>query len=168
MRRFVPLCIVALALTAAGLASAQARYIKGVFVASPDGGVIELIAYAEARSNGSLQMTGGFLEDAPTLHEVRRILSSQPLWRPIGVFVASNQIFDSDRAERRHLSIALRQLNISTYEVRASDLERRDTVERLLKSVKASVDSPAYAFVVLTMSGVAARYYPIRLTPAER
>ena len=52
--------------------------------------------------------------------------------------------------------------------LRASDLERRDTVERILKSVKASVDSPAYAFVVLSMDGVAARYYPIRLTPGER
>ena len=168
VRRFLPLFIAGtLALTADGLASAQARYIKGVFVASPDGSIVELIAYAEARGNGSLEMSSGFLEDAPALHEVHSVLCSEPLWRPIGMFVASSTVFRNERADLRQLSITLRQRNVYTFEVRASDPEHRDTIERIVKSLNASVDSPAYAFVVVSMRGVAARYYPIRLTPAE-
>jgi hypothetical protein len=168
VRRFLPLFLAgALALTTAALASAQARYIKGVFVASPEGSIVELIAYAEARGNGSLEMSSGFLEDAPTLNEVHSVLCSEPLWRPIGMFVASSTVFRNERADLRQLSITLRQRNVYTFEVRASDLEHRATIERILKSLNASADSPAYAFVVVSMRGVAARYYPIRLTPAE-
>ena len=148
-------------------ANAQVRYVNGLFVGSA-AGVSELIAYAEPRSNGSLRMVSGDLDDVPVIHEISRILSSQPLWAPIGVIVATSEVFRDERAERRQIRIALRQLNVYTYEVRTSDLERREKIDALLKAVRASYDAPGYAFVILAMDGLGPRYYPIRLTPAER
>ena len=67
--RLIPLAA-AFVLTTAGFGSTQARYIDGVFVATSDG-ISELIAYAERRNNGSLEMTSGSLEDVPSIREVR-------------------------------------------------------------------------------------------------
>jgi hypothetical protein len=146
-------------------ARGQVRYIDGLFVASK-GGVVELIAYAEEMNRGTLRMQQGSLEDAPVVHEITRIMSSIPLWPPVGVVVASAAIFRDDRAEQRHLAIAGQKVNVYAVEIRVADLERRERIESLLKSVKASYDSPGYAFVILA-SGDYRRYYPIRLTPRE-
>jgi hypothetical protein len=147
------------------VAGGQVRYIDGLFVASK-GGVVELIAYAEEMNRGTLRMQQGSLEDVPVVHELTRLMSSIPLWPPVGVIVASEAIFHDDRAERRRLAIAGQKVNVYAVEIRVADLERRDRIESLLKSVKASYDSPGYAFIILA-SGDYHRYYPIRLTARE-
>jgi hypothetical protein len=144
------------------------RYIDGVFVAPRDGGApIELIAYAEAFTNGVLAMQHGTLEDAPLVHEVARVMISVPNWRPTAMFVATSTLFRDERAERRTLSFAARRLNVYAVELRIVDLERREKIESLLKSVRASADAPGYAFVVIA-SDTHVKYFPIRLTPFER
>jgi hypothetical protein len=163
---------IALTLAAAAAAShehaaarGQVRYIDGLFLASK-GGVVELIAYAEEMNRGTLRMQHGSLEDAPVVHELTRLMASIPLWPPVGVIVASAAIFHDDRAERRRLAISGQKVNVYAVEVRVADLERREKIESLLKSVKASYDSPGYAFIILA-SGDYRRYYPIRLTARE-
>jgi hypothetical protein len=47
-----------------------------------------------------------------------------------------------------------------------ADVEQRDKIESLLESVKASYDSPRYAFISLASSDYR-RSYLIRLTPRE-
>jgi len=112
-------------------------------------------------------MTTGTLEDAPTVHEITRILCSLPLWKPAGILITTERIFREDRVEQRQLAFAVRKLNVYALELRVVDLERRAKIDSLLKTVRASHDAPGYAFVVLT-SGDYRRYYPIRLTAGER
>ena len=143
------------------------RYIDGVFVAPRDGAPIELIAYAEARSTGVLQMQQGTLEDAPLIHELVSVLTSMPHWRPRSVNITTEKAFRDERAERRTLSFAVNQLNVYALGLRIADLEKRATIDRLLRAVDASVENPGYAFIVMESSGYI-RYYPLRLTPLER
>jgi hypothetical protein len=146
-------------------AVAQTRYVDGVFVRTAEG-VTELIAYAEP-THGRLRMAHGDLEQAPVVFELQGILSSLPHWRPIGVFVGTSALFEDERAERRQLPIAVRMMNVYAVEVRAATLERREELIPWLAAVRASADSPGYAFVVLRMESLT-RYYPIRLTPLDQ
>lgn len=150
----------------AGLAGAQTRGANGVFIRTADG-VTELLVYAEPMQTGMLRMTRGELDQAPVIHELDSILTSLPNWRPLGVFVATAALFRDDRAERRLLPIAARMRNVYAADVRVVDLERRESINALLRSISASADSPGYAFVVLDLNGVR-RCYPIRLTPLEQ
>jgi hypothetical protein len=161
------LALSCLALLAGGRVTAQTvRYVDGLFI--NDGKEsIELIAWAELTSRGQLRMSRGSLEDAPAIHEIRRILCSVPLWRPVGAFVTSDALFHEERSERRNMSIAVNKLNVYAMEVRIADLERRDRIDSLLKAVRATPDTPGYAFIVLS-GGDYQRFYPIRLSPAER
>jgi hypothetical protein len=143
------------------------RYIDGVFVAPRGESPIELIAYAEARSTGILRMQHGTLEDAPLIHEVVSVLASMPNWRPQSVTLSTGEIFRDERAERRGLVFAVSKLNVYALGLRISDLERRDKIESLLKSVNASAVNPGYAFIGMQSDGYV-RYYPMRLTPHER
>ena len=143
------------------------RYIDGVFVTPKDGAPIELIAYAESLSTGILRMQDGTLDDAPLLHELGRVLVSIPNWQPVSAFVATSALFSDDRAERRNLSMASRRLNVYATELRIVDLERRDKIEALLKSVRASYDTPGFAFITIA-SDAHVKYFPVRLTPLER
>lgn len=147
---------------------AQQRSINGLFIATKQGELIELIAYAEPMSRAVLRMQTGSLEDAPTIHELLAIYCNIPLWRPVGVFVSTGRIFSDDRAEQRNLAFTTRPRSVYGRELRVSDLARRDKIERLLKSAKASANAPGYAFVVLATDSSYRRYYPIRLTPDER
>jgi hypothetical protein len=163
-------CVVLLALLASNPMTGRAqtvRYIDGVFVAPRGGAPIELIAYAEARSTGMLNMQRGTLEDAPLVHELVSVLTSIPNWRPQSVTVSTEEIFRDERAERRALVFAVNKLNVYALGLRISDLERREKIESLLKSVRASYDNPGYAFIGMQSDGYV-RYYPIRLTPMER
>ena len=59
-------------------------------------------------------------------------------------------------------------LNASTATLRASDLERRAKIDRILSPVGASLDTPEFAFVVMAVRDGQPGFYPIRLTPDER
>jgi hypothetical protein len=143
------------------------RYIDGVFVAPKGASApIELIAYAESLSTGILRMQYGSLEDAPLVHEIAGAMVSVPNWKPVGAFVGTTELFRDDRAERRRLSIAAQQRNVYAVALRIVDLERRERIEALLRSVRASADAPGYAFIAIA-SGEHVKYYPVRLTPLE-
>jgi hypothetical protein len=143
------------------------RYIDGLFIAPKGGAPIELVAYAESLSTGMLRMQHGTIEDAPLVHELVSVLASIPNWQPQSVTVSTEQIFRDERAERRGLVFAVSKLNVYALGLRIADLERRDKIESLLKSVRASYDNPGYAFVAMRSEGYV-RYYPMRLTPMER
>ncbi len=143
------------------------RYIDGIFVAPRSGAPIELIAYAEQTSGGRLRMAEGTLDDAPLIHEAVSVLASLPHWKPIGAFVTTTELFKDERAERRNMSFAVSKLNVYALGLRVADLESRDRIEDILKAVRASYDTPGYAFIVLSNDGYI-RYYPMRLTPLEQ
>jgi hypothetical protein len=143
------------------------RYIDGLFVAPRGGAPIELIAYAEELSIGTLRMQYGTLEDAPLVHEVVSVLATIPNWRPRSVIIASAAVFRDHRAERRSIVFAVNKLNVYALGLRISDLEERSKVESLLRAVRASYDNPGYAFIGMESDGYV-RYYPMRLTPHEK
>lgn len=140
---------------------AQSAYQPGVFVATRDA-PIELTAYAEVATNGQLRMARGSLENVPTLSDVQRVLCNLANWEPGAVFVATQEIFKDERAERRDVRFALRRLNISALELRVEDIERKDRLAELVRSVRASDTSPAYVFIVMTTNGLN-RFYPFRV-----
>jgi hypothetical protein len=157
-----------LVITTAAVRAQTVRYIDGVFVAvKGTSAPIELIAYAESLSTGILRMQHGTLDDAPLVHEITGAMVSLPNWRPAGAFVATTRLFDDERAERRHLSIASQQRNVYAVALRIADLERRDRIESLLKAVRASAETPGYAFITI-VSGGHVKYYPMRLTADAR
>ena len=158
------LLVIGIAVAALAPLGAQRSYIKGLFVGTREGPV-ELIAWAEAAARGRLSMASGSIEDVPVVPNVMRVLCNLPLWRPVDVMVASHAIFSDERAERRHLRFATRPLNIYALEMRVADLERRATIERLFRSVRANDDRPGYVFLVLESSGLL-RYYPFRIAAA--
>ena len=148
-------------LTGTAPVGAQTGYQPGVFVGTLHG-PIELTAYAEAVTNGQLRMAKGSFENVPTLSDVQRVLCNLPNWEPGAIFVAPREIFRTERAERREVRFALRRLNISALELRVEDIERKDRLADLVRSVGASDTSPAYVFVVMTTNGLN-RFYPFRV-----
>lgn len=150
------------------LGTQTVRYIDGIFVA-PKGGTapVELIAYAEALSTGILRMQHGSLEDAPLVHEISGAFVSVPNWKPAGAFIGTTELFHNDRAERRRLSVAVQPRNVYAVALRIADLESREKIESLLKAVRASAETPGYAFIVVA-SETHVKYYPLRLTSVER
>jgi hypothetical protein len=107
-------------------------------------------------------MAKGSLENVPTLSDAQRLLCNLPNWEPQAIFVATQHIFRDDRAERREVRFALRRLNISALELRVEDIERKDRLAELVRSVGGSEESPAYVFVVMTTNGLN-RFYPFRV-----
>jgi hypothetical protein len=162
MLRLVTIAVAATMAVAIGVpAFAQGGYLPGVFVASTHG-PIELTAYAEVVSSGQLQMAKGSLENVPTLSEIQRILCNVPNWRPARVLIASQEIFNDERAERRELPFAVRRMNISAIELRVEDLERKDRLAELIRGVRGSQQSPVFVFVVMATNGLS-RFYPFRV-----
>ena len=149
------------ALSQAALVAQQRGYQPGVFVGTQDG-PIELTAYAEAVTNGQLRMAKGSLENVPTLSDVQRVLCNLPNWEPGAIFVATQEMFRDERAERREVRFAMRRLNISALELRVEDIEQKDRLAEILRSVGASDRSPAYVFIVMTTNGLN-RFYPFRV-----
>jgi len=143
------------------------KYMDGVFVSPRDRTPIALTAYAEATPRGILQMLRGSLEDAPYVDEVTSVLVSLPNWRPVAAFITTKAAFRDELTEKRQLPISARQLNIYAFRVRIPELERRDRIDALLKSLRASYDNPGYAFVVIKSEGRAAQWFALRLTSLE-
>jgi hypothetical protein len=141
----------------------QGGYVHGLFVGTQHGPV-ELTAYAEVVTNGQLRMAKGSFENVPTLSDVQRVLCNLPNWDPGAIFVATQEIFRDERAERREVRFAIRRLNISALELRVEDIERQDRLADLVRSVGASDRSPAYVFIVMTTNGLN-RFYPFRIGP---
>lgn len=152
--------VLAGALRSAPVAAGQS-YHDGVFVATQHG-PIELTAYAEVMRSGQLRMAKASLGNVPTVTEFLAVLCNLPNWRPGGVMIASELIFSDERAERREVPYALKLKNISAFEVRVEDVERKENLARLIRDVRASDDAPAYVFVVMTANGLN-RLYPFRV-----
>ena len=76
--------------------------------------------------------------------------------------IASEAIFRDERAERRQVAYALRLKNITAFEVRVEDVERKDRLARLIRDVRASAEDPAYVFIVMAANGLN-RLYPFRV-----
>lgn len=138
-----------------------------MYVSTPQG-PIELITYAEGTSAGKLALTNGSFEDVPTIVPGKhvRVLAAVPLWPPVGVLIATEDLFKTEKSEQRWLVFGTRKLNISALEMRISDLESPNTVARLMKAVRATDDNPAYAFIIIGSQGLR-RYYPVRLSLAQ-
>jgi hypothetical protein len=157
-----PFLFLALLLTApVRMPAAQSAYVNGVFVGTSQG-PLELTAWAEPTRSGELRMARGELSNVPAVTAITRILCNLPNWKPTAVFLASQEIFRDDRAERRQLPLAIRVLNVSAIEIRVQDLESAARIRELRKSVRASETAPAYFFVVMATNGLE-RYYPARL-----
>ena len=148
-------------LGAAAPVARQGGYVHGLFVGTPHGPV-ELTAYAEVVTNGQLRMAKGSFENVPTLSDITRVLCNLPNWEPSAIFVATQEMFRDERAERREVRFAIRRLNISALELRVEDIERQDRLAALVRSVGASDSSPAYVFIVMTTNGLN-RFYPFRV-----
>ncbi len=140
---------------------AQGSYQPGVFVGT-EHGPIELTAYAEVATNGQLRMAKGSLENVPTVSDIQRILCNIPNWNPGAIMIANQQIFRDERAERREIPFAIRRLNVSALELRVENLERKDRLVELVRGVRASEESPALVFVVMSTNGLS-RFYPFRV-----
>jgi len=136
-------------------------YQSGVFVATPHG-PIELTAWAEVMRSGQLRMAKASLGNVPTITDFLAILCNLPNWRPGGVLIASELIFSDERAERREVPYALKLKNISAFEVRVEDVERKDRLAQLIRDVRASAEDPAYVFIVMAANGLN-RLYPFRV-----
>jgi hypothetical protein len=144
-------------------AAAQTTYVPGVFVGTPRGPV-ELIAYSEIAPSGRMRMADRTsLDDVPTVETVQRILCSMPEWTPTRVWMASHEIFNDERAERRQLAVTHRQFNVYTVELRVPDLEDPEKVARLVKQVRGTGGEPAYVFVSMDNQLGVGRHYVVRL-----
>jgi len=161
LRRLAMSLAVAWMLAPGAPAAGQGGYLHGVFVGTPDG-PIELTAYAEAAATGQLRMAKGSIGNVPTLSDAQRILCNLPNWHPGGIVIATQEIFSDERAERREVPFATRRLNVSALEVRVEDIERKDRLTDLVRSVGASDTSPAYVFIVMATNGLS-RFYPFRV-----
>lgn len=161
LRAFATLVAVACTLGHPATAIAEQGYVSGVFVATREG-PIELMAWAEVMRTGQLRMAKFTLEHVPTVSDVRGILCNLPNWRPGSVMIASEAIFRDERAERREVPFALRMINISAFELRVEDVERKDRLAGLVRAVRASDQVPAYVFIVMSTNGLN-RLYPFRV-----
>ena len=161
LRTVGPALALACALAQPAVAAGEQGYLPGVFVAT-EHGPVELTAWAEVTRTGQLRMAKASLENVPTLTEVRGILCNLPNWRPGAVMIASEAIFRDERAERREVAFAVRLKNISAFEVRVEDVERKDRLAELVRAVRATEEAPAYVFIVMSTNGLN-RLYPFRV-----
>lgn len=151
--------IVALVTPAAPFAAQQAAPI--VLHTSKE--QIPLRAYAEMMRSGILQLTSGSPRDIPTVTDVSYFRCGLTGWAPKGVLVSSEELFTSDRAERRLLSIFTRQVAVSTVAARVADLESPDKIAELRKAVKVPEGGDKSYFFLILSSGDMTRYYPFRI-----
>ena len=69
----------------------------------------------------------------------------------------------------RHMStkggvrFAITKFDMKTVALDVADLQRRETVEHIIREVKQSGDETVYCFVVMQASGNVVRYYPINI-----
>jgi hypothetical protein len=149
-----------------GVAAAQPRYIDGVFV-HPGTQPIELLVFADRTYSGQLRFSNGAMDDVPVVDTVQRVLCSLPNWKPVGVWLSTLAIFRNEYSERRQLRYAARPISIYAMELRISDMEKRDTIDRLLKNVRATPDNPGLLFITMEAAGIT-RDYIVQLGNGER
>jgi hypothetical protein len=128
---------------------------------------IPLKAYAEMMRTGVLRIVSGSPRDIPTVADVSYFKCALTGWSPNGVLVASEELFISDRAERRLLPIFVRPMGVSTVAVRAADLEKPERIAELRRQVKIPEGGEkSYFFLILSSGGAVGdltRYYPFRI-----
>ena len=124
---------------------------------------IPLNAYAEMMRTGVLRLTSGSQRDIPTVSDVRYIRCGLTGWAPKGVLVASEELFVSDRAERRLLPIFVRPIAVSTVAARVADLESPERIAELRRAVKVPEGGDQSYFFLILSSGDMTRYYPFRI-----
>ncbi|HEX8031318.1 MAG TPA: hypothetical protein VF491_22770 [Vicinamibacterales bacterium] len=124
---------------------------------------IPLKTYAEMMRSGVLRVTSGSVKDIPTVTEVSYFRCGLTGWAPKGVLVASDELFQSERAERRLLPIFTRPIGVSTVAARAADLESAERVAELRRAVKVPEGGERSYFFLILSSGDMTRYYPFRI-----
>jgi hypothetical protein len=124
---------------------------------------IPLKAYAEMMRSGVLRLTSGSQRDIPTVNDVSYFKCGLTGWAPKGVLVASEELFVSDRAERRLLPIFVRPVAVSTVAARAADLESPERIAELRRAVKVPEGGDKSYFFLILSSGDMTRYYPFRI-----
>jgi len=124
---------------------------------------IPLKAYAEMMRTGVLRLTSGSAKDIPTVSDVSYFRCGLTGWAPKGVLVASEELFVSDRAERRLLPIFTRPIAVSTVAARAADLEKPERIAELRRAVKVPEGGDKSYFFLILSSGDMTRYYPFRI-----
>jgi hypothetical protein len=102
----------------------------------------------------------------PTLSRIDRVLCSEPLWKPTGVWASTMAAFEDDRAERRQLRFGARQLNIYAMELRIPDVENVEAVMGLARRVRATTANPLLLFVTMRADDTL-REYLIQLATSD-
>ena len=153
----------AIAVLAAPLAAQQAAPV--VLHTSTE--QIPLKTYAEMMRTGVLRIVSGSPRDIPTVGDVSYFNCGLTGWSPKGVLVASEELFVSDRAERRLLPIFTRPTGVSSVAVRVADLEKPERIAELRRQVKIPEGGEkSYFFLILSSGGGVGdltRYYPFRI-----
>ena len=155
--------VAAIAVLAAPLAAQQAAPV--VLHTSTE--QIPLKAYAEMMRTGVLRIVSGSPRDIPTVADVSYFKCALTGWLPKGVLVASEELFVSDRAERRLLPIFTKAIGVSSVAVRVADLENPERISELRSQVKIPEGGDkSYFFLILSSGGGIGdltRYYPFRI-----
>ena len=129
---------------------------------------IPLRTYAEFTRSGILRITHGSVKDIPTVDSIRFIRTSRTGWRPVAVMAASEELFTSEYAERRMISIAVRPVGVTALAVRIADLEKPERIAELHRAIEQPEGGEkAYFFLIFTSDGVT-QYYPFRMRPATK
>jgi hypothetical protein len=128
---------------------------------------IPLKTYAELMNTGVLRITSGSAKDIPTVADVRHFRCGLTGWSPKGVLVASEELFTSDRAERRLLPIVTRPVAVSTVLARSVDLENPEKIAELRRAVGVPEGGDKSYFFLILSSGGLTRYYPFRIATAQ-
>lgn len=124
---------------------------------------VPLKTYAEFMRSGVLRIVSGSVRDIPTVSDFSHFRCGLTGWAPKGVMVASEELFDSETAERRLLPVFLKPVAVSTVAVRVADLETPERIAELLRAVKAPEGGERAYFFLILSSGDMTRYYPFRI-----
>lgn len=124
---------------------------------------IPLKTYAEFMNTGVLRITSGSAKDIPTVADVSHFRCGLTGWAPKGVLVASEELFSSDRAERRLLPVVIRPVAVSTVLARSVDLENPAKIAELRKAVGVPEGGDTSYFFLILSSGGLTRFYPFRI-----
>ena len=162
-RRLISAATAALVLVLAAAPSAVEGQSAAPIVLHTSTEQIPLKAYAEMMRTGVLRITSGSERDIPTVKDVSYFRCGLTGWAPKGVLVASDELFVSERAERRLLPISTRQVAVSTVAARAADLESAEKIAELRRAVKVPEGGDKSYFFLILSSGDMTRYYPFRI-----
>ena len=143
----------AMAIGLAGAVPASAQDLpSGVFVATADGPQ-ELGVFTNRTAGGGLRLAVGTLDEVQMVPGLVRVFCNLPFWRVRSAFLATGRILDTDRAERRRLTLRARQLSFTAMSVEVVDTEDPAKLKRLLDAVGATAENPAYVFLTMESRG---------------